>query len=355
MATTAPKAKQQSNKSSTELSYFKRPTNILANYPFLTIIGLLSALVIFGVVGYMMIEGWSFTDALYMTVITMTTIGYGEVNELSVKGRTFTIILIIVGVITASYAVTATVELFTSQEFLERIRHRRRRRILEKLNHHTIICGFGRLGRNLAKELRALDAPCVVIDIRDEAIQECHNWGVPAVLGNAADENALRQAGIDQAKSLVAAANSDAENVFIVLTAKSIKSELKIISRCNAETSIPKLEKAGADSVLSPYAITGHRIAQMLTRPNVVSFLDGILEVGEHQMRIEEFIISADSALVNQTLREARLKVAVLAVDHPGQMVATHPTADTRLLPGTALIAMGVPEELEKLAEMVAG
>jgi voltage-gated potassium channel len=226
---------------------------------------------------------------------------------------------------------------------------------LEQLNNHTIICGFGRLGRNLVRELRLLGAPLAVIDLRNEAIQECHRQAIPAILGNAADEMMLAKAGIDRAKSLVAAAKSDAENVFIVLTARSINPHLKIISRCNIESSIPKLEKAGANNVLSPYAITGRRIAQMLIRPNVVSFLDGILEVGEHQMRIEEFIISEKSPLADLTLREAKLKVAVLAVDHPGKMVATHPNADTQLLPGTALIAMGVPEELEKLADMVEG
>lgn len=335
--------------------YAAPPINFISRHPFLSTLGAVSLLVALGVSGYMLIEGWSFTDALFMTIITMTTIGYGEVVPLSPNGRIFTIVLIIVGVITASYTITATIELFTSQEFLERLRNRRRRKALEQISQHTIICGFGRLGRNLVKELRAHNTPLIIIDLDAEVIEECYRLGFIAVHGNAADEKVLHEAGIARAKSLVAAAQSDAENVFIVLTAKSINPNLRIISRCNLESSIPKLEKAGANTVLSPYAITGRRIAQMLTRPNVVSFLDGILEVGGHQMRIEEFIIDEGSPLVGLTLREAKLKVAVLAVDHPGQMVFTHPNAETKLLPGTALIAMGIDEELNKLAKLVGG
>jgi voltage-gated potassium channel len=309
-----------------------------------------------GTIGYMFIEKWSFLDALYMTIITMTTIGYGEVKALSDQGQMFTIGLIVIGVVIASYAITTTVELLTSREFLEQIRYRRRRRELEKICHHCIICGYGRLGRNLARELKARGCPMIVIDLKNEAIETCHQAGIPAILGNAADEQILHEAGIDRAGSLVAAADSDAENVFIVLTAKSINPDLKIISRCNSEPSIPKMEKAGVDTVISPHAIAGRRIAQMLIRPNVVSFLDGILEFGDQQMRLEEFIIDQNSPLAGLTLKEAKLKVAVLAVTYPEQtLLLSHPNAVPKLLPAAAIIVMGVEQELYKLAEMVKG
>lgn len=329
------------------------PMSMFANTTFFLIVGLLVLPIIIGISGYMLIEGWSFLDAFFMTMITISTIGYGETQPLSDGGRLFTIFLIFLGVGTASYAITRIIELAVSQDVLTLFQQRERQRRLEQLEKHTIICGFGRVGRSVARALHEEGAPCVVIDPDPEVIERCLQMGFPTVMGNGADEHILDEAGIDRAEALVSAAKSDADNVFIVLTARSINPRLKIISRCNIDSSIAKLEKAGADSVISPYAITGHRIAQMLTRPNVVNFLDGILQFGDHQMRIEEFIITEKSPLAGLTLLEAKLKVAVLAVDHPGEMVSTHPNAHTKLLPGTAIIAMGIPEELDKLEKIV--
>ena len=325
------------------------------NRPFLVVIIISFAIIVLGTAGYMVIEGWTFTESLFMTAITMSTIGYGEVRKLSDIGRLYTIGLIFVGVITASYAITAIVELFTSEEFHKQIRLRRSRRELAKISNHCVICGFGRLGRNLAKELKAHNFPMIVVDVSEEVTETCQQAGIPVVEGNAADERVLMEAGIDRAKSLVAAANSDAENVFIVLTARGINPNLQIITRCNSEASIAKLEKAGADSVISPYITAGRRIAQMLVHPNVINFLDGILEFGDHQMRLEEFIIGENSPLAGLTLNEARLRVAVLAVTHPDQHLLTHPNASTRLLPGAAIIAMGTDEELTKLTHLFEG
>jgi voltage-gated potassium channel len=336
----------------------KRPANRLIrllSQPFLAIALILAAMVIGGTGGYMLIEGWPLLDALFMTAITMSTIGYGEIRPLSPEGRVFTIGLIIVGVVTASYALTYAVQLFTSRDFVRQLQDHRRRRELEKIRDHCIICGFGRLGRSLTWELQRREFPVIVIDLEKATIDECHQAGIPAIQGNAADERVLHEAGIDRAKALVAAANSDAENVFIVLSAKGINPNLEIFTRCNSEASIPKLEKAGADTVISPYVTAGRRIAQLLIHPNVISFLDGILEFGDHQMRLEEYIIAPNSPLAGQTLREARLKVAVLAVTHPEQALLSHPNADTALLPGSAIIVMGVESELKKLAKLVKG
>jgi voltage-gated potassium channel len=290
-----------------------------------------------------------------MTVITMATIGFSEVRPLSNIGRLFTLALIAFGVITATYSISVVIEFFTSAELQEQLRSRRRRKALSKITDHCIICGFGRMGRSLAGEMKLRNAPVLVIDQNEEAIEKCHYWGIPAILGNAADERILGEAGIERASSLVAAANSDAENVFIILTAKSLNPALQVIARAHSEASIPKLEKAGANTVISPYAIAGRRIAQMLTHPNVTSFLDGILEFGDQQMRLEEFVIGPSSPLAGLTLREAKLKAAVLAVTHPEQTLISHPNADTKLLPGAAIIVMGVDQELNKLAQIVKG
>lgn len=332
---------------------YQRAVRWLAGHPFLRIIGLLLVLVIFGTGGYMIIEGWSALDALYMTTITMTTIGYGEVKSLSVAGRIFTIGLIVIGVITASYALTATIERLTSREFLRQIRNRRRQRILDKIGNHCIICGFGRMGRSLASELQIRGTTIIVIDPDPEAIEKCDRLDIPAILGDASTEDNLHRAGLERANSLVTTTASDAQNVFIVLTARSIRPDLEIIARCNSESSVPTLQKAGANAVISPYSIAGQRIAHMLTHPNVTNFLDGVLQFGDHQMRLEEFVIGPDSYLAGKTLREAKLNAVVLAVDHPGEAVYTHPSADTELLPGMAFIAMGIDRELNKLAQQI--
>lgn len=316
---------------------------------------LLITLLTVGTSGYMFIEGWSFIEALFMTVITITTIGFSEVRPLSTGGRIFTLGMIAFGVITATYSISSVIELFTSEEFREHLSNRRRRKQLERITHHCIICGFGRMGRSLAGEMKVRNAPFIIIDLDHEAIARCHLLNFPGILGNAADERILREAGIERASSLVAAANSDAENVFIVLSARRLKPTLPIIARCNSEASIPKLEMAGAKAVVSPYVIAGRRIAQMLTHPNVTSFLDGMLEIGGQQMRLEEFVIGPNSPLAGLTLREAKLDVTVLAVSEPHDALLFHPNADTKLLSGAAIVVMGVDHELDKLAQMVKG
>lgn len=327
----------------------------LSRKPVLVMTVVLVTLVVLGTTGYMMIEGWTLLDSLYMTVITLSTIGYGEVKTLTPTGRVFTLALIIVGVATASYVVTVSIELFTSERFLSDLRNRRRRKLLKRIKNHCIICGFGRMGSVLANELQSRGTDVVAVDMSQETVEKCQLLGIPAIQGNASDDRMLREAGIERANSLVAATKSDAENVFIILTAKSINPGLKIFSRCNSEASVQKLQKAGAEIVISPYAIAGKRIAHMITHPNVANFLDGVLEFGDHQMRLEEFVVDSGSPLVDLTLREARLNAVVLAVNHPGQQVYTHPNADIRLQPGTAFIAMGLDEELLKLVNMVKG
>ncbi len=338
---------QQTTSLSLTRYIFYRPTFVVVMLPLI--------LIAIGTSGYMLIEGWSMLDAVYMTIITMSTIGYGEISPLSPAGRVFTIGLIVMGVISASFAVTATIDLFSSKEFLEEIRTRRRRRTLQNIKNHCIICGFGRMGRSLADELENRGTKVIIIDNSIEAIEKCRKQGFKAVFGTASDEQILNIAGLERADSLVTATPSDAENVFIILTAKSINPNLTIISRCNSESSLLKIEKAGADTVISPYSLAGRRIAHMLTHPNVTNFLDGILDFGDHQMRLEEFIIEKDSPLAGKTLQEAKLRTVILAVDHPGETVFTHPSADTKLLPGTAIIVMGLDHELNLLEQEVKG
>ena len=198
---------------------FKRLTTQISHNPFTVVFSLLLLLVAIGTSGYMVIEGWSLLDALYMTAITVTTIGFGEVLPLSVGGRLFTIFLIAIGVIIASYTISSTIELFTSERFMQEVRNRRRRRVFNKIDKHCIICGFGRLGSSLAVELQALGTSVIVIDTAVEALQRCQVLGIPALQGSGFDDKVLREAGIERAISLVAATKTDADNVFIILTA----------------------------------------------------------------------------------------------------------------------------------------
>lgn len=334
---------------------YRRSVRELFTHPLLVMSLVVLIPLLVGTLGYMLIERWPLIDALYMTIITISTIGYGEVKDLSPAGRVFTIGLIVVGVVMASYAITTAIELFSSKEFMAQIRQRRRRRLLKKIRDHCIICGFGRLGRNLAIELQAYESQMVVVDSSQEVIELCYQQGIPAILGDAADETILETAGIERAKSLVACVRTDADNVFIVLTARSMNPDLYLISRYNSDASIAKLKRAGANKMISPYAITGHRIAHLLVQPNVTQFLDGVLKFGDQQMRLEEYLICPNSPLAGLTLAEARVSVSVLAVSHPEQTVLSHATADTKLLAGAAVIVMGVDEDLKKFEKLAKG
>jgi len=308
-----------------------------------------------GTLGYVLIEGWSVLDSFYMVIITMSTIGYGEVRTLSTEGRLFTMVLIIIGVIVGSYAASATIETLTSDNFHRQRRNLQRRRQLRRISDHTIICGFGRLGRSLAEEMRGRDSPIIVIECNPQVVRQCEEWQIPYIEGNAAEEPVLIEAGIERAKALVAAANSDAENVFIILSAGGLNPNLEIISRYNYESSIPKLKRAGANSVISPHVLAGGRVAQMITNPRITQFLDGALQIGNQQLRLADFIIAENSSLVGKTLREARLAVNVLAVSRPNQNISSHPNADTLLLPGVEIVVMGLDAELKYLAQLVSG
>ncbi len=305
-----------------------------------------------GTVGYRLIEGWPWFDALYMVIITMTTIGYGEVRDLSTEGRIFTVGLIIVGVITGTYAISTTIDTLTSDEFHRERRTLKKKRMLKQITNHTIICGYGRLGRTLVNELRERQGAVIVIDPLPEKIHMCDAAGIPAVLGNGADESVLHEAGIDRANALVATANSDAENVFIVLSARGLNPNLEIIARYNSEESVQKLKRAGAHSVISPHAIAGRRISHMLINPRITHFLDGVLRIGKEKLRLEDFEICENSPLVGKTLREASLKVNVLAVSMPGEENIAHPTADTVLQPGVELVVIGLDDDLKELERL---
>jgi voltage-gated potassium channel len=317
------------------------------------------ALVLFGValigtLWYRLVEGWSWSDAVYMTVITLATVGYGETNPLGTRGRLFTIALILMGVMTIGYIVNRFTEAIIQGYFQEGIRLRQRRRLIDSLTEHYIVCGFGRTGRQIALEFKAEAIPFVIVDSQAEQVVEAQELGCIAVQGDATLDDTLFQVGIERAICLVAALPSDAENLYTVLSAKTLNPQIRAIARASTEEALKKLQRAGADAVVSPYITGGKRMAAAALRPQVLDFMDGILTGSDRSFYLEEFLLDPQtSPVIGQTLREARLRsqtgALVLAIRRADGILIAGPTGETPLLPGDLLICLGTAEQLRLL------
>jgi voltage-gated potassium channel len=313
-----------------------------------------------GVLGYTLFEGWSFMDALYMTVITLTTVGYKEVHELDTTGRLWTMALLVTGVGTLFYAAVSSVELAVEGTVQGYFGRRRMRARINKLNRHYVLCGFGRVGRQVAREFARDGVPFVVVDQNSQQVEECLDWGYPAILGDASDDATLEEVGIRRARGLVAAVDSDADNVFVVLSARKINPDLHIVARASSDESAAKLEMAGADRTLSPYAVGGRRLASLATQPLIVDFLD-IVTRGEKgiEFRLEEFWVPKESPLTNRTIGELKIGektgAMVLAIRSKEGKFDTTPSARDTIRPDDTLIVLGTREQVGRLASLMAG
>ena len=309
-----------------------------------------------GTTGFAVLEAMDPLSALYMTVITISTVGFGELHPLSPAGRIFTMGLIASAATITFYTASIITNLIVSGEWRERLEHQRERHMLEQLKNHTIVCGYGRVGRHVVHTLLAEKMPFVVIDPNAEIIAHMRELGHIALHGNAADETILKQAGIERARALIVAVNSDAENVFIVLTARGICADLQIIARANYETSEPKLLRAGANHVISPYRIAGRRMVTTLVRPAVADFLDEVAHVGNEELLIEQVTIAPTSLLVGKTLAQAQLTervgVTVLACKMPDAKTRIAPNAEMVLQANMQILALGSLEQLQELLRM---
>jgi voltage-gated potassium channel len=319
----------------------------------------LALLLCTGTIGYHLLEGFDFIDSLYMTVITMSTVGYGEVHPLSASGRLFTIGLIFAGAAIVAYAVSVGIEILLSGEWSAQWVERRKKRMLAEFNHHVIVCGFGRVGRFVTQELRAEGVPYLVIEKDPERAAHAEHLGNLVLQGNAANEGLLQQAGIDRARGLVAAVDSDAENVYITLTARGMQPDLEIISRANFEESESKLMRAGATRVLLPYRISGRRMVTMLVRPDVADFLDEVTHAEGMELLLEQVCVSEGSALAGLPLAEARAKtgldVSVLAYKKPGSSANLRPGPESVLQPGVQILVLGTRDQLKELIHLATG
>jgi len=311
-----------------------------------------------GTLWYRLIEGWSWEDAVYMTVITLATVGYGETNPLGSRGRLFTISLILMGVVSIGYIVNRFTEALIQGYFQEGIRLRQQRRLMESLSGHYIICGFGRTGRQIASEFQAEGVPFVAVDLETESIQAAQQLGYIAVQGDATLDETLLKVRIDRAVCLVAALASDAQNLYTLLSAKTLNPQVRAIARASTQEALQKLQRAGADAVISPYITGGKRMAAAALRPQVMDFVDGILTGADREFYMEEFRLDPDVCpCVGQTLREARLRsqtgALVLAIRRVDGTLIGGPTADTELMPGDLLICMGTAEQLRSLNQIL--
>lgn len=317
----------------------------------------LGGVFLIGTSWYHLVEGWPLEDAAYMTVITLSTVGYGETEPLGKRGRIFTIGLILMGVITIGYIVNRFTEAVIQGYFQEGIRLRQQRRIMDSLSGHYIICGFSRTGRQIAKEFRAEDVSFVIIDSDDESVQRAQEEGYIVYQGDATLDESLLRVGVERAICLVAALPSDAENLYTVLSAKTLNPSIRAIARASTEEALQKLQRGGADAVISPYITGGKRMAAAALRPEVMDFVDGIISGTDRQLYMEEFWINATSPFIGQTLGQARLRAQtgalLLAIRRVQGELIGGPTAETIFMPGDALIAMGTAEQLRALNQLL--
>lgn len=321
---------------------------------FIIAVGLVILVASFGTAGYMLLEGWNFIDALYMTVITLASVGFKEVHDLSLFGRIFTIILIIGGVATVAYALSAGAKIILEGELQEVYGRRRLEKKIRELKDHYIVCGYGRMGKIICRELREKNIKFVIVEKQPDMHQE--NKDLLIYPGDATKDEVLKELGIEQAKGLVSVLPSDAENLFVVLSARGLNPDLFIVARAGEEGSEKKLVRAGADKVVSPYHIGGLRIAHTVLKPAVVDFIEFATKSGNIDLQMEEVLIKESSELVGKSLDECgigrELGIIIVAIKKPNGEMKFNPTFKSAIKTGDTLIALGESSKLKNLEIM---
>jgi voltage-gated potassium channel len=319
-----------------------------------TAIILLVILLLIGVIGYRFISNYEWIDAVYMTVITITTVGFAEVNPLDTESKIFTIFLILASVVIVGYAISIITEYILSKNNFEDIKQRKMQKKIDAMSKHIIICGFGRNGKQAAKKLLAYKKPFVVIEKDKEMIEKFKEEEIPFICGNANEDEVLFEAGIDKASTLISALPSDADNLFVVLSARQINKEMVIISRASQETSYNKLKLAGANNVILPDKIGGDHMASLVVIPDLIEFIDNLGILGKRNINIEEVKVeqlynaSQERTIKDLDLRKKTGCTVIGFKDDKGEYIV-NPEADTKLIPGSKIIVLGRPEQIQKL------
>ncbi len=318
----------------------------------------LSLLFLMGTSWYHLIEGWTWLDALYMTVITLATVGFGETHPLGERGRIFTITLILMGVLTIGYIVNTFTEALLGGYFVEGRKRRLQRSLVESLTNHYLICGFGRIGQQIAEEFAVEKAPFIIVDSSSEQVLSAQEAGYIAIQADATLDETLIKMGIAKATCLVAALPSDAENLYIILSAKTLNPGLRAIARASNEEAVLKLQRAGASMVISPYITGARRMAAAALRPQVLDFMDGIMTSSGGSFYMEEFLVNARTCPVaGLSLREAKLRsqsgALVLGVRRQDNELIVGPTGEAIIMGGDTLICMGTADQLRTINRLL--
>jgi len=319
--------------------------------------GLIALVISFGTAGYMALERWDLLDSLYMTIITLTTVGFKEVHDLSFQGKIFTIILIIGGVGTVLYALSTGAKFVLEGELQEIFGRKRLEKKLKDLKDHYIVCGFGRMGKIIARELKHEELDFVVIEKNGGILDD--KGDILIIQGDATKDEILKKTGIEKAKCLISVLPTDAENLYVVLSARGLNPGLLIVARAGEEGSEKKLLRAGADRVVSPYHIGGLRMAHSVLKPAVVDFIEFATKSGNIDLQIEEITIQEGSGLVGNTLDQCGigrdLGIIVVAIKQQSGEMKFNPTYLSIIAAGDTLIAVGEETKLKTLEEMAMG
>jgi voltage-gated potassium channel len=312
-------------------------------------------LLLAGTLGYVRVEGWSITDALYMTVITLATVGFGETHPLSHEGRIFTIALILGGVFTMAAAATAVIRSIVSGEVQRLVGRQRMERSLAAMKDHIIVCGYGRMGRLVCEEFSQIGQPFVAID-RDQSLVDHFPSRIGlALAGDATNDDLLRKAGIERARALVSALPHDADNLFITMSAKLLNEKIFIVARAEDPASEAKLTRAGANRVVAPYLLGGGRVVQAVLRPSVLDFIDLATKTQHIELQMEETQIATASPIAGKKLSESMTRehrIIVVAIKRKAGKMEFNPGGETRLEEGDTLISLGHRHDLDRLEQL---
>ncbi|MEM8858893.1 MAG: potassium channel protein [Chloroflexota bacterium] len=323
--------------------------------------GAIIGMFLLGVLGYVVIEGWTVTESLYMTAITLTTVGFGEVRPLSDNGRLFTVFLMVVGIGTVAYGFSILGQYVLSMSLNQFARERRMKREIKELKDHFVICGYGRVGQNAASELRNDGRQIVVIDQNSEMLmrQKEADPKLLFIVGDSTSDDVLIESGIENAAGLLVCTGNDSDNLFVVLSARALREDLLIIVRASLERNETKMIRAGADRVISPYQIGGLQMANIALRPELIDMLDVVTTREGIDLFLQDLILQDDSPLVGKSLRENEIRhktgVTVVLIGHTGEAPVTSPGADTVLQAGDHLVVVGRGDQVAALKELAEG